>query len=82
MLEAIPNRKFFSSMKFEVEDEKLAEAFGIADHKLKVPFQKAGKRKIVKFYNKKRQEFYQELTEIAKYCKKVDTTEELHGIAG
>ena len=94
MLEAIPKRKFFFLLwniewvvnsnggLAEVEDDKLAEAFGIADPKLNMPSRKAVKRKIVKFYNKKRQEFDQEISEIAKYCKKVDTTEELHGIAG
>ena len=79
MLEAIPKRKFFflwvvdsNGGLAEVEDDKLAEAFGIADPKLNMPSRKAVKRKIVKFCNKKRQEFDQELSEIAKYRKKVD----------
>ena len=92
MLEAIPKRKFFlwniewvvnsNEGLAEVEDDKLAEAFDIADPKLNMPSRKAVKRKIVKFCNKKRQEFDQELSEIAKYRKKVHTTEEFHGIAG
>ena len=47
----------------EVEDEKLVEAFAIADPKLNVPSRKAVRREIVKLYNKKRHEFDEEISE-------------------
>ena len=114
----------------EVEDEKLVEAFAIADPKLKMPSRKVVRNEIVKLYNKKRGEFDKEISEIeyfagnndagsssnsksfiainisyvtkdfhlktkildilempedknaANYRRKVDATEENHGIAG
>ena len=48
----------------EVEDEKLVEAFTIADPKLNMPSRYMVKREILKLYNKKRKEFDEEISEV------------------
>ena len=48
----------------EVEDEKLVEAFTIADPKLNMPSRHSVKREILKLHNQKRKEFDEEISEV------------------
>ena len=52
----------------EVEDSKLVEAFAIADPKIKLPSRHTVKRDINQLYNKKKQEFDQEVSKIEHFA--------------